>query len=102
LGCSDHLAQIININVNRSKKGPVKSRKRQFTKECIDEFNYLLQKEPWEECLLNLDVNTSFNAFMDSILYHYNIAFPLRTVYRSNTEKKRNGLPKKYIILVKE
>jgi hypothetical protein len=47
---SDHMAQIINININRSKRGPVKSRKRQFTTESIDEFNYLLQKESWQEC----------------------------------------------------
>jgi hypothetical protein len=40
LGYSDHLPQIINISVNGSKTGPVKSRKRQFTKESIDEFNY--------------------------------------------------------------
>jgi hypothetical protein len=43
LGYSDHLAQITNINVNRSKRGPVKSKKRQFTKEGIDKFNYLLR-----------------------------------------------------------
>jgi hypothetical protein len=35
LSYSDYLAQIININVNRSKRGPVKSRKRQFTKDSI-------------------------------------------------------------------
>jgi hypothetical protein len=41
------MAQIINININRPKRGPVKSRKRQFTRESTDEFNYLLQKESW-------------------------------------------------------
>lgn len=45
LGYSYHLAQIININLNRSQRGTIKSRKRQFTKESSDEFNYLLQKE---------------------------------------------------------
>jgi hypothetical protein len=40
LGYSDHLAQIININVNRSKRGPVKSRKRLFTKESTSLVTY--------------------------------------------------------------
>jgi hypothetical protein len=34
----------INVNVNRSKRGPIKSRKRQFTKESVDDFNYLSEK----------------------------------------------------------
>jgi hypothetical protein len=51
LGYLDHLAQILNINVNRPDGGPIKIRKRQFTKESINEFNYLLQKESWQESL---------------------------------------------------
>jgi hypothetical protein len=38
---------------------------------------------------LKLNVNTSFNAFMDSIFYNYNIAFALKTVYRRNIEKNK-------------
>jgi hypothetical protein len=80
-GYSNNLAQIININVNRPKnKEPLKSTEIQFTKESIDEVNHLLQKDSWQECFLNLDVNTSFNVFVDLILYQYNIAFPLETV----------------------
>jgi hypothetical protein len=76
----DHLAQILNINVNRPDRRPVKSRKRQFTKESINEFNYLLQKASWQKSLSNYDINTSFNALMDTILYHYNTTFSLKTV----------------------
>jgi hypothetical protein len=42
LGYSDRLAQIININVNRSNREPIKSKKRQFTKGSVGEFNYPL------------------------------------------------------------
>jgi hypothetical protein len=45
LDCSDHLAQILNIDINRLERGPVKIKKRQFTKKSISEFNYLLQKD---------------------------------------------------------
>jgi hypothetical protein len=34
-----------NINVSRPKRRPIKIRKRQFTKESIDEFNNLVQKK---------------------------------------------------------
>jgi hypothetical protein len=45
------------------------------------------KKNHGRSVVLNLDVNTSFNAFMDLIYYYYNIAFPLKIVYRSNIEK---------------
>jgi hypothetical protein len=48
-------------------------------KESIVMFNYLLEKELWQDNLLNSDVNISFDVFMDTILYHYIIEFPLKT-----------------------
>jgi len=35
-GYSDHQVQILNINVDKPKRGPVKVRKRQFTEESIE------------------------------------------------------------------
>jgi hypothetical protein len=63
------------------------SRKRQFTEESIHVFNYLLQKESWQS-FLSSDVNTSFDAFMDMILHHYNTAFSLKTAYMSKIKNK--------------
>jgi hypothetical protein len=40
-GYSYHQAQILNINVDKPKRGPVKVTKRQFTEESIEEFKYL-------------------------------------------------------------
>jgi hypothetical protein len=88
LGYSD-LARILKINVNRPDRGPQMCRKRQFTIEGIQEFNYLLQKELWQESFSNSDTNASFNAFMNAILYYYNTAFPLITVYTSKTRKNK-------------
>jgi hypothetical protein len=56
LGNSD---QILKINVNRSERGPQMCWKRQFTKEGILEFNYLLQKESWQESFSNSDANAA-------------------------------------------
>jgi hypothetical protein len=63
-------------------------------------FNYLLQKESWQESFLRLDLNISFNAFMDMILHHSNTVFPLKTVYMSKI-RKNNGSLKEYKILVR-
>jgi hypothetical protein len=67
LGYSEHLAQIL-LNANRPERGPVKIRKRQFTKESTDKFNYLLQKESWQENLSNSDIKTFFNALKGIII----------------------------------
>jgi hypothetical protein len=45
-------------------------------KDSIGEFNYLLQKESWQESLSHSDVNASFDAFMVTSFYH-NTAFAL-------------------------
>jgi hypothetical protein len=50
------------LNAYRPERGPVKIRKRQFTKESTDKFNYLLQKELWQENLSNSNIQTCFNA----------------------------------------
>jgi hypothetical protein len=100
LGYSDHLAQMLKLHVNGPNRGPIKIRKRQYTKGNIEEFNYLLQKELWQESRSIADVNSCFNAFMDMILYHINTAFPLKTVHSSNIRKKIE-LPKEYESCVK-
>jgi hypothetical protein len=89
LGFSDHLAQTLKVYVNRPDRGSQICRKRQFTIEGIKEFNYLLKNELWKECLSNLDANASFKAFMDLIIFYYNIAFPLKTVYMCKTRKNK-------------
>ena len=65
------------------------SREGQFTKEGVQEFNYLLQKELWQESFSNSDASASFNDFMDMILYYFNIAFPKKTVYMKMTRKNK-------------
>jgi hypothetical protein len=46
-------AQTLKINVNRPDRGLQMCRKRQFTEEGIQEFNYSLQKELWQGSFLN-------------------------------------------------
>jgi hypothetical protein len=43
----------------------------------VAEFQYLLQKEKWDEVSASNEPNTSFNIFMDTFRYYFNIAFPV-------------------------
>jgi hypothetical protein len=56
-------------------------------KESTVDFNYLLQKDSWQECPSNSDVNINFHVFMDTILNHYITEFPLKPFQGSNREK---------------
>jgi hypothetical protein len=87
LGYSDHWAQMLKIHIDSPNRGPIRIRSRKYTKGNIDEFNHLLQKELWQESLSASDVNTCFNAFMDTMRYHFNTAFPLKTIHRCNLRK---------------
>jgi hypothetical protein len=70
LGYSDHWAQMLKIHIDSPNRGPIRIRRRKYTKGNIDEFNHLLQKELRQESLSASEVNTCFNEFMDMIHYH--------------------------------
>jgi len=41
----------------------------------------LLQKEKWDEVSASNEPNTSFNIFMDTFCYYFNIVFPIKVTY---------------------
>lgn len=88
LGYSDHLAQVTYLKVDKPIQGPKTIRKRHFSDNAIKEFIYFLQKETWEQVLLQEDINISFNAFMSTFKYHFNALFPVKTFY---LDKNKNN-----------
>jgi hypothetical protein len=58
----------------------------------MEEFRYLLQKENWDEVCVPNEPNTSFNIFMDTFLYYFNIVFPVKDMY------VKESIVKKWII----
>jgi len=71
LGNSYHLAQILHINIDKLKTGPVTVIKRKFTENSTEEFKYLLHNRLWQDIFLCYDINTAFNAFMSMSMYTY-------------------------------
>ena len=47
----------------------------------VEEFQYLLQKEKWDEVSASNEPDNSFNIFMDTFNYYFNIAFPVKATY---------------------
>jgi len=81
LGYSDHLAQLLYTKSKNLLKGPRTTYKRFFTDKNVEEFQYLHQKEKWDEVSASNEPNTSFNIFMDTFRYYFNIAFPVKATY---------------------
>ena len=65
MGFSDHLAQIVKINIGKGNRRNKIAVRRQLTNNNIEKFKNLLSKESWNEVLNYSDVNSSLKAFMD-------------------------------------
>jgi hypothetical protein len=90
LGYSDYLAQLLYIKLKNLLKGPITTYKRFFTGKNVEQFQYLLQIEKWDEVSASNEPNTSFNIFtdtfryyfnIDTFRYYFNIAFPVKATY---------------------
>jgi len=90
LGLSDHLAQLVEINIGKKKNRRTKTVVRiQFTHNSIEEFKHLLSKEVWNDVYNCLDVNPSLEAFLGTFLHCFNIAFPYNVVNLRERSNKR-------------
>jgi hypothetical protein len=54
--------------------------RRQFIYNGIEEFKHLLSKEGWNDVYNRLNVGYSLEAFLNTFLYCFNIAFPNKRV----------------------
>jgi hypothetical protein len=81
-GLSDHHAQLLPVLFKNHTDVDQKVLKRYFGEENIREFESLLAKLSWQEVFSETEVNAKFKAFMDLVLYQFNIAFPLQLRHR--------------------
>ena len=84
---SDHLTQIVRINIGKRKRRTKTTARRQFAYSSIEEFKHPLSKELWNDVFNRLDVNSSLEAFLDTFLHCFNIAFPYK---RGNLRERSN------------
>jgi len=87
LGLSDHHAQILSVSIPDFSNIPHRIRKRQFSEANVQELLYLLNQVTWQEVYEESDINAKFSTFMDVFLHCYNNAFPIKTVFVSDTIK---------------
>jgi len=81
LGISDHQAQVLSVSHTTPSSVIKRVLKRHFRVDNIREYQYLLEKETWQEVFRETEVNAKFEAFMNIILHLFHIAFPLKFRY---------------------
>ena len=89
LGSSDHQAQVLSVSHKTPTSVIKRVLKRHFRDYNIREFQYLSEKETWQEVFREKEVNAEFKAFMNIVLHLFDIAFPLK--FRHIKKPQRNG-----------
>jgi len=82
LGLSHHQAQALPVLCKNHASVNRIILKRNFGDNTIREFEYLLEKETWQEVFSETEVNAKFKVFMNSVLHSFDIAFPLELRHR--------------------
>jgi D-Tyr-tRNAtyr deacylase len=77
LGFSDHQAQMLPVLGKNHASVNSRVLKTYFGDDNIREFEYLLKKVTRQEVFSETEVNANFKVFMNSVLYIFDIAFPL-------------------------
>jgi hypothetical protein len=86
-GLSDHDAQLIIIkNGTAVKKTRISVNMREINKDTISEFQFLLSWEQWEDIIVNDNVNSMFNNFLNTYLRCFYASFPKRTKRFNNNQ----------------
>jgi len=78
MGYSDHLAQYVCMKSFQVKEGPKMMYNRQFTNTNMDYFKYLMWDEKWSETMECYEPNNPFMLFMNTFIYYFNIAIPIK------------------------
>jgi hypothetical protein len=89
LGVSDHQAQVLSVLRKTPTSINRRVLKRRFGNSNIREFQYLLEKETWQEVLEETDINVKTKVFMNIVVHLFDIAFPLEL--RHKKKSSRNG-----------
>ena len=90
LGYSD---TTLIYKIKKFNEGPDYKIQKTFYRKNIEKFQHLIHKENWKVVTISDEPNTSFNTFMDTFKYYFNIAFPLKIIHEK-TLLKIHGLPK--------
>jgi len=88
LGFSDHQAQVLPVLRKNHASVNRRTLKRHFGDNNIKEFEYLLKKVTWQEVFSETEVKGKLKVFTNSVLYFFDIAFPLE--FRHGKKPLRN------------
>ena len=78
MGYSDHLAEYVCMKSSQVQNVPIMLYKRQFSNMNMDYFKYLMCDEKWIEAIESHELNGSFMSFINTFIYYFNVAFPVK------------------------
>lgn len=86
-GLSDHLAQTIQINMEKRQPDTCKEKRRYFTKKEIGIFKEILQNQNWNRVLTEENANQAYTQFHNTLQSTLNIACPLKNTRKQSNKK---------------
>lgn len=85
---SDHNTVLFTTGIsNADNTGNTSFRKRFFSQENFNNFLSMLEKETWLEVYVSPDFNEKFDNFYNTLLYYFNICFPLKNCKQTSERK---------------
>lgn len=94
---SDHNAQLLSFDLPQTGSNIGNVRKRDFSDENKNYFQFLLAKEMWQEVYLEPDVNKKFEVFHNTFSSLFNIAFPVKVKRNRKITKKKPWITRNII-----
>ena len=92
MGYFDHLAQYVCMKSSQIQYVPIMMYKRHFSNMNMDYFKYLMCDKKWIEAIESHELNGSFMSFINTFIYYFNVAFPVK-----KHEVKANGILQRWI-----
>uniref|UniRef100_A0A1B6G4Q7 Endonuclease/exonuclease/phosphatase domain-containing protein n=1 Tax=Cuerna arida TaxID=1464854 RepID=A0A1B6G4Q7_9HEMI len=93
---SDHFGQIFTFTVDDRQSYLTENKFKNLTKineDTIRVFKYYLSKEMWNEVFLQNGVDGSFNSFLNTLKYYFDLSFSFNSD-RKHSKSLRNKRPK--------
>ena len=87
---SDHEPQLLKLPINLPISEKKKTYRRRFTYNEKQNFLGALKNEEWTEVFTAKDPDDMFTAFLDTILFHYNVNIPHRLIPANKRQSRQH------------
>ncbi|XP_049772613.1 uncharacterized protein LOC126159842 [Schistocerca cancellata] len=90
--CSEVNISGVDVSKDTSNPVPPKTFWRFYSQDYLNKLNALFSKEKWTEMYAANDVNMKVNLFLDTMIHHFEEAFPLKPVRINNNKRNKTWI----------